>query len=481
MPVTDLKLILILKSLTPDEFSKLKKYVYSPYFNNSLQIIKLFDYLEKKYPTFSDADKEQIFDVIYPGEKYKDKKVRDILSRLNELVENFMGQIEFDKRELLGKTFTLRQLKNKDLQKHFLSVIKESEKKLENQPLRGSNYLFDKYSLFKEKREYLQQIEKIGKSVSLYEDITKEIDYFTNYAIHKILDQWLFVYGSKSKLKYNYEFKILDKIVDFMNENPENENPGIIILYKMRLLELEPDNDKIYFEIKDLLKKNITSIETEQKRRIFVDLYNYTKLRAIKSNAVFRVENYSLLKESIKIGMYPKDRNYFYEDSYITVAATALMYKDFDWAQEFMEKHKSLLDPVVRENAYNYCKAVFDYRTGNFGSALKRLARVSIDDFSYHHRVKIHQLKIYYESGDFEMAKNVIDSFRHFLHSSKLFPDFIKLRFVNFVNFTSRVINVQLGGDVRNLIEIEREIRATEPVKLENKLWLLDQISKIKK
>jgi len=481
MPVTDLKLILILKSLEPDEFSKFKKYVNSPYFNNSTQINKLFDYLEKKYPAFLNVEKEQIFGVIYPGEAYKDKKVRDLLSRLNELVEDFLGQLEFDKRELLGKTFTLRQLKSKDLQKHFLSVSKEAEKKLESQPLRDSNYLFDKFNLFKEKREYLQLIEKIGNSVPLYEDITKEIDYFTNYAIHKILDLWLFVYGQKIKLKYNYEFKILDKIVDFMNENPENENPGIIILYKMRLLELEPDNEKIYFEIKDLLKKNITSIETEQKRRIFVDLYNYTKLQSIKSNAVFRKENYSLLKESIEIGMYPKDRNYFYEDAYITVAATALMHKDLDWAEEFMEKHKSLLDPEICENAYNYCKAVFDYRTGNFGSALRRLAKVSIDDFSYHQRVKIHQLKIYYESGDFEMAKNVIDSFRHFLHSSKLFPDFVKIRFINFVNFTSRVVNVQLGGDVRNLIEIEREIKATEPVKLENKIWLLDQISKIKR
>lgn len=52
MPVTDLKLILILKSLAPDEFSKLKKYVNSPYFNNSLQINKLFDHLEKNTRLF---------------------------------------------------------------------------------------------------------------------------------------------------------------------------------------------------------------------------------------------------------------------------------------------------------------------------------------------------------------------------------------------------------------------------------------------
>lgn len=315
----------------------------------------------------------------------------------------------------------------------------------------------------------------------MYEDISEEIDLFTNYSIYKILELWLLVFAQKMSMKHKYEFKILDKIIDYLGENPVNEYPGIMILHKMRLLDLYPEKEHVYFEIRELLKNNITKIDTEELRTIFVELFNYTKLRSIKRNPVFQKENYSILKDSIENGLYPKEGNYFSESSYITVVATALIEKDFDWAKEFMDNHKSLLNPDVRENAYNYCKAVFDYRTGSYGSALRRFARVEIDDFYYQMRVKNHQMKIYYETADFEMAKNIIDSFRHFLSTTKLLPDFVKLRFVNYVNFTSRVINVQLGGDVRNLIDIEREIRNTVPEKLENKLWLLEQISKIKR
>ena len=72
-------------------------------------------------------------------------------------------------------------------------------------------------------------------------------------------------------------------------------------------------------------------------------------------------------------------------------------------------------------------------------------------------------------------------SFRHFLSTAKLLPDFIKIRFINYVNFTSRVLNVLLGGDVKNLDDTTDEIRNINPSLLENKQWLLEQISKIER
>jgi len=476
----DFKLTKLLKTLKQDEFSKLKKYVNSPYFNNSYQITRLFEILEQQYPSFNNIDKHEIFRSIHPKEKYKDKKLRDLFSRMNELVENFLGQLKFDEKEGLSNTFKLKQLAKKGLQKHFISVYKETDRKLENQPYRGSEYLFTKFNIFSAKKDFLHSLEKGQKRIPFFDDITNEIELFTNFSINKFLELWLVIYSQQLEISHSYEFKILGKIIDYLNENPVIEYPVINILYKLKLLELDEDNENIYFEIKDLLFKNLHTIELEQKRVIFVNLFNYTKLQSIKSKPVFRRENYEILKHSIKNGLYPKDGEYFSESSYITVSATALMQKDFQWALQFLEDHKELLNPKVRENAYIYCKAVYDYRMGDYGSALRKLARVTLDDFHYHMRVKIHQLKINYESGDYESAKNTIDSFRHFLHSTKLLPEFIKIRLINFVNFTSRVINVQLTGDPRNLSQIEKEIRETEPVKLENKIWLLEQISRLK-
>jgi hypothetical protein len=106
--------------------------------------------------------------------------------------------------------------------------------------------------------------------------------------------------------------------------------------------------------------------------------------------------------------------------------------------------------------------------------------RVSIEDIYYQLKVKNLQIKIHYELGDYEMCKSVIDSFRHFLSNSKQFPEFVRIRFVNYVNFTSRLVNIWLGGDPRNLIEILREINELPQERVESKSWLLAQASKIK-
>ena len=124
--------------------------------------------------------------------------------------------------------------------------------------------------------------------------------------------------------------------------------------------------------------------------------------------------------------------------------------------------------------------ANLNYRKGNFENALKQLIRVSIEDIYYQLKVKNLQIKIHYELGDYEMCKSVIDSFRHFLSSSKQFPEFVRIRFVNYVNFTSRMVNIWLGGDTRNLIEILRELNELPQERVESKSWLLAQASKIK-
>jgi hypothetical protein len=65
--------------------------------------------------------------------------------------------------------------------------------------------------------------------------------------------------------------------------------------------------------------------------------------------------------------------------------------------------------------------------------------------------------------------------------SSKQFPEFVRIRFVNYVNFTSRMVNVWLGGDPRNLIEITAgNSMNCRQERVESKSWLLAQAAKIK-
>src|SRR5947199_8380303 len=87
------KLIQILRTFTIDEFEDFGKFVYSTFFNNSEQIIKLYNYIKKYYPQLESKfmTKENIYKEIYGNNEYKDKKVRDLLFRTLKLAEDFLA------------------------------------------------------------------------------------------------------------------------------------------------------------------------------------------------------------------------------------------------------------------------------------------------------------------------------------------------------------------------------------------------------
>jgi hypothetical protein len=179
-------------------------------------------------------------------------------------------------------------------------------------------------------------------------------------------------------------------------------------------------------------------------------------------------------------GVYPVEGDHLTENALITIFSTVLIEKDYDWALKFLNEHIDMLPSKNKDNALSYCMGILNYRKGKYKESLDKLAKVSIDDFYYHLRVKNHEIKIFFELGDYEKVMFTVDSFRHFLNSNKLIPDYLKTRFSNYVNFTSRLANALLTNNpVEKIIPIRREIDAHDAT-LENRTWLLEQIDKIK-
>ena len=101
------------------ELDNLKKFMQSPYFNTNKDLIKLFDELIKTFPDFS-ADKEVVFNKIYPKIKYNDETFRLQCSALNELIEMFLLQEhlkknEFLKQQLLAEAYDKKRVYKKSL------------------------------------------------------------------------------------------------------------------------------------------------------------------------------------------------------------------------------------------------------------------------------------------------------------------------------------------------------------------------------
>ncbi len=486
MDIEDSKLVILLKILNKQEFERLEKYIHSPFFNTSEQLTALFKLLRSDYPDFNLLSKEKIYSVFYPREIYKDKKIRDMFNRLLEIVMGFLAQLEFEKNIHLENIFTMNQLINRGLERHYKSKYKESEKKLKDELIIDEDLLLNEYSFSKLNKQFKDIFSNDVYEESLSELLYLEYDHFLNYAIYSILQYALMFSNRRYSVNNEVRFEFLDNVLEFLDKHPRDKYPVIFILKNVLILQKREnenltDNDtEIYQNLIKQLDENAHTLKQEDKRSIYIYLANYTRLRSLASNKYYKDEHYRILKYSIENDLYPKEGNYFSEASYVVVASTALINKDFIWAEEFIEKFKHELKKEVQENAYTLCKANLNYRTGKHEDALKYLVKVSIDDIYYQLKVKNLQIKIHYELGNYETCKSFIDSFRHFLGSVKQFPEFVRIRFVNYVNFTSRMVNVWLGGDPRNVIEVIKEITEIPQEKVESKSWLLAQAEKIK-
>ncbi len=480
MSIKNSKLAELINTLNEAEFKSFENYVLSPYFNNSEQICSLFKIIKKHYPDFKSITKESIFKTIYPAKPFKDKKVRDLFSRMMKLVEDFLAQEEFSIRHMLKTSFALRQLAARNMEKHFASKAREADLEIEKEKIISSDLLFSKYSVFREKREYFSALRGTKKRVEYYEDITTEIDLFAAFTIYNILKYEITILANKKEIKYSHEFRILESILEFCRNNPMDKYPVIMIFYYMILLSRDNNQMDIYLKLKKLIDDNIDGVSETDKLIILVEQFNFTKVQALKGIDFYRKENYRILKQNTDKGIYPTEGPYFSDSSYVMIAVTAFQKNDFEWGESFMAKYKDKLDPHKGENAYTYLLGVLNYRKGNYGAALNSLAKVSTDDFSYYWRVKNHQLKIYYETGEYESVISTADSYKHFLSTAKHLPDYFKGRFVNFVNFLSRLANAKLTENNNTLIDIKNEIINFNQEKLESKIWLLEQINKIK-
>ncbi len=479
MGIETTKIAELLKSLNEEEMEKLGLFLSSPFFNSSAQMIKLFGILRVHHPSFEGITREDIYGEFYGSEPYKDKRIRDLFSRLLELCHDFLAQCELESKLHMKKRLTLEQLYVRELENSFTSVIKDARKKLSADGIFDEEYFMNVYCYSRVENDLYYAIEsnKRKKSVTDYDD--RDIYHFTNYALYRFLLYAVLNFTGRFSSDKRPEYEIIKIIIKYFDSHPPIENPTIYILYNIMLLDKEETDRETYEKVIGLLEEHKDEIAASEKSTIFVVLYNYCLVQYSRGHSFFRGEHYRLLKYSVEHELYPREGKYFSDTSFISVASTAMIRKDYEWAEQFIEKYRHQLRPDPKENVYTFCKSQLNFRLKNYDEALRLLAKVSIENDEYQGRVTNLRLRIHFEKGDFEICTSLIDSCLHFLYRSRVLTRFKKTRNINFLHFTRRILNVHLGGDRKNLYEIQKDLKDMQAEKIENRNWLLEQIDKM--
>jgi hypothetical protein len=204
------------------------------------------------------------------------------------------------------------------------------------------------------------------------------------------------------------------------------------------LLELSEDK---YLKLKHLLENNLQIISNEDLK----NLYGYTLNFCIGLVNSGKLEYFSEILDLYKSML--KENLLFIEGylpawEYKNIVTAALRSNDLQWAESFLENYKSKIEPSQQENAYTYNKASFLFECSRYKEALRLLHNVVFVNPTYHIGAKIIQIKIFTESGDWDIAVSSLDAFAGYLRRNIEIAEYQKKSNLNFISACKSLVQL---------------------------------------
>ena len=109
------KLYAILEHFDKYEQNRCRKYIQSPYFNRSEELVKLFEILVSAINGDNgvNLEKAYLWKKIQPQKKYDDVRFRKFCSDLLKLIEGYLAQQSYEKNKLDNATHLMASISKK--------------------------------------------------------------------------------------------------------------------------------------------------------------------------------------------------------------------------------------------------------------------------------------------------------------------------------------------------------------------------------
>ncbi|MEO6758553.1 MAG: hypothetical protein ABIO24_03795, partial [Saprospiraceae bacterium] len=158
--------------------------------------------------------------------------------------------------------------------------------------------------------------------------------------------------------------------------------------------------------------------------------------------------------------------------AYNNIVGVAIRLGEVAWAETFIHRYKPALERKHREASFSLNLARVDYTRQDYGAALLHLQRADYKDFINSMNAKTLQLKIYYETAEFDALDAHLQSMQTFILRQRA-AGYHRENYLHIVRFTRSLLrlNPHQPGEIETL---RRQV-AAEPV-LSEKDWLLEQV-----
>lgn len=476
--IDNTKLAGVLKTLDKAGRLAAKRFLESPYFNSSKELLVLYKEILRLQEKNKPLDKVYLWGKIVKGNTYNDLRFRKYCSDLSKLMERFLAQQAFEEDEVQQKVFLLKKISQQEQKADKLanSIVTYSDKMMEDYPYRDTSYYLYQYLLQKSYYELENFSTKRGVKSNI-EEISNYLDWF--YLGEKL--RLITEAESRKQLKsHQYKLSFVSEISYLTKKHfTDLENlPHIEIYYQIIQILSETEADDNYYKLKKLIAKNAHYFP----RDVAVDeLYGAAQNYCVKK---INLGERNFLNELFELFKLQIQQNILLSEGKLSpwyfrnIIVVALRLGEYDWTEEFINEYKSHLPEEHRDNAVTYNLAQLYFYQKKYSLVLEQLRFVEYDDMSYNLNSKTILIATYYELDEFDLLDSHLDTFNTFLKRRKDFTEERKEPYKALIKFTRRLSRL-LPRDPKAKEKLKKEIEAHGNIA--NASWLLEKIAELER
>ncbi|MEO8665375.1 MAG: hypothetical protein ABI462_07750 [Ignavibacteria bacterium] len=205
-----------------------------------------------------------------------------------------------------------------------------------------------------------------------------------------------------------------------------SEEHFYLYIYTMIILMTVNNQKEIsedyYFRIKNLLSENMSLFSNVDLYDILKSLRAYTITRMHLHRKQFIDELFETDKKLVEGVQFSKNRlSWYIGEIYTEIVLLAAHKKEYEYAENFIEKYRNMLNTDICDYEYNWNKAFLSLEFGHIENSIVLLSVVKPVNPITKIATKILYLRAYYELGHFEEGFSILDAFKHFVNKENKF------------------------------------------------------------
>ena len=406
-----------------------------------------------------------IFKAVYPKQSYDRQAFYYVCSWLKNLIEDYLVYVAAQAERDLTLVRIYRQ---KGLEKHFVEIVKNTEKKAIKQAFRDADFHLSNFRLQQEKLEYAGQQSR--RNTENLQAATTELSL---YFIAEKLKHTCHAISQSLFTKVELEADFLTEILTYIRKKKYQETVPAVAVYYAYYQAFTGEGD--FRTLLDLVKKYNGKFRAREMRDIYLMPINFGIREYNSGKKHFLREVFEVYRQGLEYGVF-LENNQLSRFTYSNIVSAGLGVKEFAWTEDFLQTHKDFLAPKNRENIYKYNLANFYFQKPDYDKAMDLLVRTEFTDLLYNIQARRMLLKIYYTLGEEDALDSLLDSFKRFLYRQKELG-YHRDSFLNLIRFTGRLL-ILPPRDKKARHKLIEEIKETR--ELADKAWLLKSIDEIK-